>query len=1273
MYKLVSLIYDFFDQNKKLYYTVLFTSILALAVLATYIKIDTDVSSMMPKDKTLSSVVNALKGTKLSEQIFFLIKPTKELNEDNLADVTDLFVDDVKKSLPSFISNIRYSSSDQDFNSVYNVLQENFPYFLEEADYDKIDSLITEESIRSSLQANYQTLLSPSGIVFKSKIINDPLGISDIVFKKLERLKPASNLTVSNGLFTTDSGKTAVIILSPSFSSTNADSTAIFINHIDDLIAKHAQTSDIEILYYGAAAVSHSNASQLKKDTLLTLSITIIGLFSFLFFYFKRKRVVFLVFAPVLFGGLFSISILAVTQQTISAIAIAAGSIVLGIGLTFSLHFIHHFKHSQSVKETIKELLLPLSIGSFTTIAAFFSLKFVSSPILNDFGLFASYALMGTSFFTLIFLPPLLPTMPNDESIIEKWMQKDFTPNRWFVFSLILITIFLSFFIKDVDFNSDFNQLNFQHKKLSEAELEVGKLQNTKSKTVNLGVEAENMDMLLSKNFALKNYLNNCVSNQKIDNYSSVADFLIPQEEQEKRASRWNKYFSASRISTVKKMVESDAISLGFKPYTFKSFYEKMEGVNPTLNVEQMNGLVNALGQETINKSTKGYLMLSSITLDKEKRPMFYEELSSALDVRILDKQLISNSLVNNIYNNFNTVLLYCSVIVFIALLLGYGRIELTIITFLPMVQSWLWILGLMGLLRLKFNIVNVVISTFIFGLGDDFSIFITDALNRKFKTGKNVLASHRTAIFLSAITTIFGLGVLIFAKHPALRSIAWLSIIGLFSVIIIGQTFQPLLYNFFIQHRKDKGLAPWTLRTLLLSTFAFMYFAFWSIVLSVFALIWIHVLPFPSISKRKYVLHIVLSKFVKSLVYLMANVKKVHINKQFADFSKPCVFVCNHQSFLDILVTVMQHPKIILLTNEWVYHSPFFGRLVQLADYYPVAEGAEMGIERLRKKVEQGYSIVVFPEGTRSVDGKIGRFKKGAFYIAEMLNLDIQPLLLHGTGHTMRKGDFMLYDGQMTMSFLPRIAPDDTSFGVGYAERAKLISRYFKLEYLKLSQIIETPKYYKQRLEMNYVYKGPVEEWYARQKAKVENYYEVYHQHISPMASVTDIGCGYGLLAYMLNFLSPDRKLIGVDHDEDKIEMANHNFSKNDKLNFVTHDIVSYPYESQDVFVINDVLHYINYDEQKFLLNKLSNLLNPDGAIIIKDGDLAKSQNHKMTKLSELFSNVLGFNFSKHNQLYFFDEKYIKELAASIGFSVEVIDTSRATSNTIWLLKKLA
>lgn len=54
---------------------------------------------------------------------------------------------------------------------------------------------------------------------------------------------------------------------------------------------------------------------------------------------------------------------------------------------------------------------------------------------------------------------------------------------------------------------------------------------------------------------------------------------------------------------------------------------------------------------------------------------------------------------------------------------------------------------------------------------------------------------------------------------------------------------------------------------------------------------------------------------------------------------------------------------------------------------------------DSLRDKVKQGYSVIVFPEGTRSQDGKIGRFHKGAFFLAEQLKLDILPILVYGNG----------------------------------------------------------------------------------------------------------------------------------------------------------------------------------------------------------------------------------------------------------------------------------
>src|SRR5678816_1369974 len=120
--------------------------------------------------------------------------------------------------------------------------------------------------------------------------------------------------------------------------------------------------------------------------------------------------------------------------------------------------------------------------------------------------------------------------------------------------------------------------------------------------------------------------------------------------------------------------------------------------------------------------------------------------------------------------------------------LLTYGRIELALVSFIPMFISWVWILGIMGILGISFNIINIIISALIFGLGDDYSLFIMDGLLGEYKTGRKNLSSYKSSIFLSAITTIAGLGVLIFAKHPALRSIALISIVGILCVVIMSQ-----------------------------------------------------------------------------------------------------------------------------------------------------------------------------------------------------------------------------------------------------------------------------------------------------------------------------------------------------------------------------------------------------------------------------------------------------------------------------------------------------
>jgi len=1272
MSSLLIKIVAFFKSHKPIYLAILAIVGLLIGAGIYKLKIEEDVTKMLPNAGNTAAILQAMQSARIADKLVVLINGQGIVAEDSIALAAENIAEKIQDSLGHFINSMRYKADDDNTAEMLDLINEHPALFLEDIDYSTLDSITTAQAIAKAIENDIKILSSATGIVMGRQLLNDPIGISNIALRKLSTLKINDNVHLQNSYLYTLDSKSILMLINPNFSSNENKKNEQFTHKFKAIVSTiEKDFPNIKVQYYGATFVAESNSTQLKKDTILTLSITVIGLLGFILFYFRKKRITLLVFLPILFGIAFALAVIGFTIGNISTIAIAAGCVVMGIGINYSIHFIHHFKHSQSVAETIKELLIPLSIGSFTTIASLFSLTLVESPILNDFGRFAAWSLIGTSIFTLFFLPILLPAMKDEETIIEKIAKKTVHPNKWIASAIGIITVFLLFFVADVKFESDLNQLSYQNEELKANEKAIQALQGDKVKTVYLTSKGTDLAAALAVNHRLYLQLEKAKEENMIKRYSSLAPFLIDEKAQQQKIDKWNSYWTTEKAITIKENIIKSSSSFGFKPNAFNSFYDKINNKAETFSKEQNQFLQESIGAEQVSVTDSSATILSSIAVETDKRNELYKTLAAIPGVTILDKQIITNSLIESVLNDFNRILLYCSLIVFVALYLSYGRLEIAIITFIPMALSWIWILGIMGLLGLKFNIVNMVIATFIFGLGDDFSIFITDALNQKLRFRKDVLSSHKTAIMLASVTTLLGLGALIFAKHPALQSIAWLSILGLVSVIVIGQTIQPLLYNFFLQDRIDKGLAPWTIKTLFLAILAFSYFVFWSLILSLIGFILIYAIPLPSRRKRQYWFHFMLSKFVKSLVYLMANVKKVHINKEYADFSKPAIIISNHQSFLDILVTVMQHPKLILLTNEWVYNSPFFGKVVQMADYYPVAEGAEMGIERLRKKVSEGYSVVIFPEGTRSKDGVIKRFKRGAFFLSEQLQLDIQPLVLHGIGDTMGKGDFMLYDGQMTMKYLARISWTDNSFGENYTEKTKLISKYFKQEYDLLKQAIEQPIYYKQKLELNYVYKGPVAEWYVKEKIKIDRYYSLYHEQIPMNASITDLGCGYGMMAYMLRFLSPDRIITGVDFDEEKIAIAQHNFSKNTQIDFVASDVLKHNFIMQDIFVINDVLHYLKHEEQEILIKKCADHLNQNGFIILKDADTTIEKGQKLTLLTEFFSINLGFNKKPHQALYFTSSQILSTIANKLNLDFDPLVIPKYSSNTVWILKK--
>jgi hypothetical protein len=176
----------------------------------------------------------------------------------------------------------------------------------------------------------------------------------------------------------------------------------------------------------------------------------------------------------------------------------------------------------------------------------------------------------------------------------------------------------------------------------------------------------------------------------------------------------------------------------------------------------------------------------------------------------------MNSAIATTLSDNFNYIGWVCGLIVFFFLWFSLGSFELAILSFLPMAISWLWIMGIMTLLGIHFNVVNVILATFIFGQGDDYTIFMAEGCQYEYAYRKKMIASYKNSIIISALIMFFGIGTLIFAKHPALHSLAEVTIIGMFTVVFMAYLIPPLLFKWLVSKNGTYRKRPLTIRRLL-------------------------------------------------------------------------------------------------------------------------------------------------------------------------------------------------------------------------------------------------------------------------------------------------------------------------------------------------------------------------------------------------------------------------------------------------------------------------
>lgn len=798
MIDIVLKIYDYLHRHTMVCVSTFGLLTAVLIGLVSRIDFNEDISAFLPLDENYKKSMQVYQDISGANKVLVIFRSKEE---------SDSAADSIVKAMnqyESFLaetdtsSTIKEKTTQIDYDKISEItdfVYQNIPLFLTEEDYARMDSLLSIPAYtESQLQENLQALIFPTSSFLASNLENDPLNLFGPAVSQLYKKNDAAHFELYDGyIFTRNMRSGIMMMTSPYGNSETKENTRLMemLSTVAD--STMAYNPSVSVHFTGGPAIAVGNSKQIKQDSLLSVSIAALLILALLYYAFRSLQNILLIVVSISWGWLFALGMLSIFCDSISLIVVGISSIIVGIAVNYPLHLIAHARHTHSMRQTLQEIITPLVIGNITTVGAFCALIPLQETALRDLGIFSAMLLVGTILFVIIWLPHILKMNTGEKDYQPRlldWVGNlSLENNKWSIMLIGVLTLIFGWFSLRTQFDANMNHINYMNdEQLADMEFLKGTEENVRFLYV--VSKGNTMDEALYHSEQARTKFKSQYSMDKCQLYS--------KEEQARRIHRWEQ-FTMKHASLLGPHLTEKATAMGFSPDAFAPFGEIISRSYQPKDFSYFTPLQEIYAKHICVDSIAGqYCVVDVITADKDDIESTRKNVNAVLPPEsfCFDIEGINSALLNNLTNNFNYLGWACAVIVFLFLWFSYRNIKLAMLTFLPMTISWIWILGIMALLGIQFNLVNVILATFIFGQGDDYTIFVTEGCLYEQKHGRKMLAAHKRSIALSALIMFIGIGSLIFAKHPALHSLAEITIVGMLSVVLMAYVIPPLLFR---------------------------------------------------------------------------------------------------------------------------------------------------------------------------------------------------------------------------------------------------------------------------------------------------------------------------------------------------------------------------------------------------------------------------------------------------------------------------------------------
>lgn len=820
-------------------------------VLATRLSFNTDMLSLLPKeDPAVRAYVEALEDFGGGTYLLVAVR----VPEGRVLDPYESFTDRLAEELAELpdLKSVQHRIGDPE-----ELLHTIFPksvLFLGEAERRQLEARLSDEGIRRRVEDLRSQIGTPQGMAAKTLFKLDPLGLSEIFLGRVQSSRGNLRVDWTSGYYLSRDRRMLLILAEPIRPPQDIEFDERLAARVDATIARVLTEWDEiagpeppprpEVVAGGPYLTALGDASLIRKDMVVNIATSGLGVFLLFFFAFRRPWALIYAFVPLLCGLALTFGFSELAVGSLSSATSGVAALLIGMGLDFVIVSYGRYVEERRRGGGLEEALVAMSgssgravlSGAVTTTATFWAFTFTDFSGLREMGLLTGTGILFCAFAVFLLLPAMLAwsedhherrrTAPNlylhafgSDRLIQLCMRH----RRPALLLGTVITLACLALAVDLEFDESMKTMRPKGNRGIDVAEEVGKRFGSGFDSMMLVLSGDTPEEAIELAGRAAEGARKMVDAGTLYGFSGVTS-LIPPPQQQREVLAWlaRERDGALDLGRIRATFQQALATEGLRPEPFEPGLELLAqaiqlsgpvGRADFQGTPQTQLLLDRYLRET-SRGWKAVVYLyppdnrwrrepppDAVRLARDLGPKAALAGVNVVNQRVRE-QVLRDAWIAGILGLFLVVIL---------LWIDFRSLRYAFIALAPLTVGMIWMMGGMVAIDTPMNFINIFVTTMIIGIGVDYGVHVLhrflevrDLPQGEFDSG--ILETGK-AVVAASLSTIVGFGSNLYSHYPGIASTGKVAVLGAFATSLVAITLVPAILSWRYEKRRERGI----------------------------------------------------------------------------------------------------------------------------------------------------------------------------------------------------------------------------------------------------------------------------------------------------------------------------------------------------------------------------------------------------------------------------------------------------------------------------------